>query len=251
LRIKGSEIKRKMLNNTLYSSPNYDTRPPGAKPDMVIIHYTDMLSADEALARLCDSEAKVSAHFLIHKTGELFQLVEPMYRAWHAGVSSWEGVENVNSRSIGIELDNGGHTFGPEPFPHVQIETLVQLLSKLTKDYQIQPHRILGHSDVAPLRKTDPGELFPWDVLASKGFGLWPSFQNSAMNQSPMTVEDIQKALEDIGYSCCKTGIWDEETQKICRAFQQHFTPRELTGHPSFETHKMLQGILRTLGRCA
>lgn len=161
-----------MLAKKSYPSQNYDQRPSGVVPDMIIIHYTDMQTAEEALERLCDPSAKVSAHFLISKVGEVYQLVDPIYRAWHAGVSSWEGETDINGRSIGIELDNLGHSFGPEPFPEEQIEVLIQLLGELSETYQIHPKRILGHCDVAPLRKIDPGPLFPWEYLARKGFGL-------------------------------------------------------------------------------
>lgn len=158
--------------NTNYTSPNYNERPLEKPINMVIVHYTDMLSAEEALQRLCDPASKVSAHYLIDKQGQIFQLVDEAHRAWHAGVSSWEGETDINNGSIGIELDNGGHTHGPEPFPDEQIRSLLVLLKDLVDRHKIQPHRILGHSDIAPGRKIDPGPLFPWDILAKHGFGL-------------------------------------------------------------------------------
>ncbi len=155
-----------------YQSPNYDERKNAQPIDTVIIHYTDMLSAEAALKLLCDPASKVSSHYLIDKEGLIYQLVDEHHRAWHAGVSSWKGETNINCRSVGIELDNRGHTHGPEPFPEKQIESLLDLLKDITDRYSIPANRILGHSDVAPLRKKDPGELFPWSRLAEKGYGI-------------------------------------------------------------------------------
>jgi N-acetylmuramoyl-L-alanine amidase len=236
-----------MLKKIHHPSPNFEPRPVGTLLDMIIIHYTDMPSAEEALAKLCDEEAKVSAHFLIGKEGALYQLVDPLHRAWHAGLSYWQGEQDINSRSIGIELDNLGHSFGPEPFPEAQINTLLDLLGELTAQYGVQPHRILGHSDVAPLRKNDPGELFPWALLAKKGFGLMLSPQSTGAGLRPMSILDVQMALLKIGYSCPQTGVWDEDSQKVCRAFQQHFTPLEVTGNPTEQTYLVLKGLVKSI----
>lgn len=215
---------------------------------MIVLHYTDMLNVDEALARLCDPATKVSAHFLISKEGALYQLVDPKYRAWHAGTSFWEGERDINSRSIGIELDNFGHTFGPEPFSTPQMDTLYHLLEELTQTYGIPAHRVVGHSDVAPLRKQDPGELFPWHDLVKKGFGLWPSKKTTPLLPSSyLSFLEVQQALRDIGYECPLTGVWDDDSQKVCRAFQQHFIPIELTGYPSDLTCQTLQEVLRVV----
>lgn len=164
--------------NTRYSSPNYNVRAEGKSINMVIIHYTDMISAEAAFERLCDPESKVSAHYLIDKDGQIYQLVDDTHRAWHAGVSSWDGETDINSCSLGIELDNLGHTHGPESFSNGQIQALLSLLAELVNRYKIPPQRILGHSDVAPGRKIDPGPLFPWDILAQHGFG--PSVSKEA-----------------------------------------------------------------------
>jgi len=235
-----------LLKKIIYPSSKFEARPSEVRPDLVVLHYTDMLTAEEALTRLCDLEAKVSCHFLISKEGDLYQLVDPKYRAWHAGVSSWQGAGNINCRSIGIELDNPGHTHGLKPFPAPQIEALLILLKEITKTYNIPAHHIVGHSDVAPLRKKDPGELFPWHKLAQKGFGLWPLTLpiNQALSLDPLR---IQKALSQIGYECPKTGTWDEDSQEVCRAFQRHFIPHELTGHPSVLVGQTLKGLLRKL----
>lgn len=150
-----------------YKSPNFNERAGGQAPSMIIIHYTDMKTGEEALERLCDPATEVSAHYVIEEDGRLFQLVEDDKRAWHAGVSEWDGQTDINSASIGIELVNPGHSHGYRPFPDVQIAVLIGLCRGLMAKYNIPLDRILGHSDVAPGRKVDPGELFPWDRLRS------------------------------------------------------------------------------------
>ena len=149
-----------------YKSPNFTERRGGhEKPSMIIIHYTGMKTGEEALQRLCDPAAEVSAHYVIEEDGRLFQLVDEDKRAWHAGVSEWQGEADINSASIGIELVNPGHEWGYRKFPDVQIGVLIDLCRDLVGKYGIPLDRILGHSDVAPERKLDPGELFPWDRL--------------------------------------------------------------------------------------
>jgi N-acetylmuramoyl-L-alanine amidase len=154
-----------------YCSPNFNDRP---KPiTHIVLHYTDLPSSKESLDILCDLQSKVSAHFLIDTNGDIYKLVDVEKRAWHAGVSSWNGVDNVNDYSIGIELQNRGHSVFPlEPYPLEQMEKLTDLLNFLTKTYSIDPRNIIGHSDIAPLRKRDPGEHFDWTYLKEKGFGI-------------------------------------------------------------------------------
>lgn len=233
-----------MLDRIYVPSPNFEPRPLDSPVDTIILHYTDMLTLEEALNRLCDPEIKVSAHFLISKEGQLYQLVDPKYRAWHAGVSSWRGESDVNSRSIGIELDNLGHTHGPESYTQEQISTLLKLLKELTNQYKIPSNRVLGHSDVAPARKSDPGELFPWEVLAREGFGIWPD-KSPTTSFNSMNALEIQNALWKIGYTCPQSSIWDEETMSACRAFQRHFTPKEITGNATDLTCQTLQALLK------
>ena len=153
-------------------SPNYNERPAGQAIDMIVLHYTDMLSAIEALDLMCDPNSKVSAHYLIDKAGVVYQLVDDSKRAWHAGVSEWQGEENINNCSLGIELDNKGHTYGHEPFPDIQMQSLLKLLEHCTARYHIPKNRILGHSDIAPERKQDPGPFFDWDFLLKHGYGV-------------------------------------------------------------------------------
>ncbi|RSK31618.1 N-acetylmuramoyl-L-alanine amidase [Rhodovulum iodosum] len=151
-------------------SPNFGPRRQGARPDLIVLHYTAMASAEAALARLTDPEAEVSCHYLIDRRGRLFRLVEEKMRAWHAGAGQWGAATDINSRSIGIELDNGGRA----PFPAPQMAALEALLGDLMARRVIPPQRVVGHSDVAPLRKSDPGPRFDWRRLALGGMAVWP-----------------------------------------------------------------------------
>ncbi len=154
-------------------SPNFDARTK--LPDMLVLHYTGMQTGEAALARLCDPEAGVSSHYLVEEDGRIFRLVAEERRAWHAGRSFWKGEEGVNHASIGIEIVNPGHEFGYRPFPQAQIDAVIALVADIRSRWQIDDNRILGHSDVAPARKIDPGELFPWKRLAEAGHGVRPS----------------------------------------------------------------------------
>ena len=152
-------------------SPNFDGRT--APPSMIVLHYTGMQSGQAALDRLCDAAARVSAHYLVEEDGRVFRLVAEERRAWHAGASFWRGRRNVNGDSIGIEIVNPGHEWGYRPFPAVQVEAVIALLADIRTRWTIEDRDIVGHSDIAPNRKEDPGELFPWAALAEAGHGLW------------------------------------------------------------------------------
>ncbi|MCW5771993.1 MAG: N-acetylmuramoyl-L-alanine amidase [Rhodospirillaceae bacterium] len=216
-------------------SPNFNERPVGGTIDLLILHYTGMLSAAAALERLCEPEAKVSAHYTIDEDGTIYRHVAEDKRAWHAGVSCWAGTRDINDRSIGIELVNPGHEFGYRPFPEAQIAALIDLGREIVARHRIPARRVLGHSDVAPRRKTDPGELFPWPRLAAAGLGLWvarPRLDNSRAIQVP----EIQADLAAIGYDCPRDGVLDEGTRAAVAAFQRHFRPAAVTGIPDGET---------------
>lgn len=195
-------------------SPNHGVR--AFKADMALIHYTGMQSAQDALERLCDPRSGVSAHYLIDEDGTHYELVDPARRAWHAGVASWEGERDINSRSIGIELVNPGHEFGYRDFPNVQIETLLMLLQAIVSKWCIPKHAIWGHSDVAPARKEDPGEKFPWALLARHGYGIWPS-QFSVPKRSG----DAAMLLHQIGYDVSNLAA-------AKTAFKRHFRPHHV-----------------------
>jgi len=171
-------------------SPNFDARTK--VPDMLVLHYTGMTSGAEALARLRDPEAKVSAHYLVEEDGRIFRLVAEERRAWHAGRSFWKGEEGVNHASIGIEIVNPGHEFGYRPFPEAQIAAVIALLADIRGRWTVEDGRILGHSDVAPARKQDPGELFPWKRLAEAGHGVWA-------DADPAPGESLREGDEGVG----------------------------------------------------
>jgi N-acetylmuramoyl-L-alanine amidase len=174
-----------------HPSPNQNARPGGV--DMLILHYTGMKTAAEALARLCDPAAEVSAHYMIDEDGTIYALVPEHRRAWHAGVSYWRGRENLNDVSIGIEIVNPGHEWGYRPFPERQIDALAELCRAILSRHPIPPENVVGHSDVAPDRKQDPGELFPWRHLAAQGIGVWPASE-------AVSGEGADAALTRIGY---------------------------------------------------
>ena len=199
-------------------SPNFDDR--GRKIDMAILHYTGMRTGAEALERLCDAEAKVSAHYLVEEDGRIFRLVAEEDRAWHAGVSAWGGEEEINARSIGIEIVNPGHEWGYRDFPAVQIEAVIELLKGVVQRWAIPKARVLGHSDVAPMRKEDPGEKFPWEQLADNGLAIAP-FAGAA--DPTIAYEDALSALHEIGYQIPAQGHGAARL-----AFQRRFCPDAL-----------------------
>jgi N-acetylmuramoyl-L-alanine amidase len=242
---------------TDHFSPNFEART--ARVDTLVIHYTDMLSASEAIERLCDPEAKVSAHYLISKEGDVFRLVPEDKTAYHAGVSHWRGRASLNQSSIGIELDNLGHTNGPEAFSEVQMQSLFTLIASIRSRHEIPDCNIVAHSDIAPDRKKDPGELFPWDLLHAEGHGIWEKISKEPLIKedvsfeiiAPIEGEDffiVQKDLLQIGYKVRLTGEMDLETAQALTAFQRHFLPLNVTGILDSETLKRLEKISRLYG---
>jgi N-acetylmuramoyl-L-alanine amidase len=229
-------------------SPNFDMRP--GPPDMVVVHYTGMPSGAEALARLRDPQAKVSAHWLVEEDGRLFKLVEEERRAWHAGRSYWKGETDINARSIGIEIVNPGHEYGYRGFPDAQISTVTGLLDEIRGRWTVDNHRIVGHSDVAPSRKEDPGELFPWKRLAEAGHGLWfepvpapgPSLREG---DTGVGVFALQAGLHRLGYEPLPSGTYDPETSTTVRAFQRHWRQDLVDGVADGETRARLMGLLQ------
>jgi N-acetylmuramoyl-L-alanine amidase len=195
-------------------SPNHDDRG-NAAVDMLVLHYTGMKTAQAALERLCDPAAKVSAHYTVDEDGTVYAHVPEDRRAWHAGISSWAGETDVNSRSIGIELVNPGHDYGYRDFPDAQIEALITLCHGILLRHPIPSARVLGHSDVAPARKEDPGERFPWERLARAGIGLWPV---------PRDADLGAEALARFGYDL------GAGTEAMVTAFQRHFRPGKVDG---------------------
>ena len=219
-----------------YESPNHDARPDGAAIDILVLHYSGMETADAALARLCDPAAKVSAHYLIDEDGAVRRLVAEERRAWHAGAACWRGVRDVNGRSLGIELVNPGHEFGYRPFAEAQMAALEDLARDILARHPIEARNVVGHSDVAPRRKMDPGELFDWPRLAAAGIGLWPA---GAPADGADADEDEAKAmLADFGYETGDLGM-------TVTAFQRHFRPRRVDGTMDGDTAGRLRGLLK------
>ena len=232
-------------------SPNFDLRL--APPDMLILHYTGMPTGQAALERLCDPDAKVSAHYLVEEDGRVFRLVPEERRAWHAGVSFWQGDTDCNGASIGVEIVNPGHEFGYRPFPEAQIEAVIALTSDVRTRWTIPDNRIIAHSDVAPDRKQDPGELFPWKRLAEAGHGLWagpaaaPGSALSLGDEGPGVLV-LQGGLARLGYDCARTGHYDQATAVIVTAFQRHWRPERCDGVADGETRARLMALLRIAG---
>lgn len=218
----------------LRSSPNHGPRPAGKAVDMLLLHYTGMESAEAALDRLCDPAAEVSAHYLIEEDGRIWQLVAEDRRAWHAGKAFWAGERDINGVSIGIELVNPGHEFGYRPFPGTQMAALAGLARAVMGRHGIPPRRVLGHSDVAPARKADPGELFDWAFLARAGIAFLPDFPPVPARIPGLG--EAQAALARIGYEVVVTGRADEATARTVQAFQRHFRPRLCDGILDAET---------------
>ncbi len=236
------------------SSPNHGTRAEGpAWPDCLVLHYTGMKDGRSAVNWLCDPVSQVSSHYVVMEDGAILQLVPEERRAWHAGRSSWNGVKDLNSASIGIEIVNGGHDFGLPVYPDCQIGAVIDLCRDIIGRLGLRPERILAHSDIAPGRKRDPGERFPWERLAAAGVGNWVRAPGPvagdplAAGRTGSRVSAFQTALGDYGYGIAATGIYDPQTEVVCQAFQRHFRPGLVDGIADPETQAILDDLLRSL----
>jgi N-acetylmuramoyl-L-alanine amidase len=229
-------------------SPNHDARETGI--DILLLHYTGMKSAEAALARLTDASAKVSSHYLVHEDGGVDQLVAEARRAWHAGMSSWQGATDINARSIGIEIVNPGHDLGYRDFPDAQIDAVIGLCRDIVARHGIAKERVLAHSDVAPERKQDPGERFPWARLAASGVGRW--IEPAPITQGKMPapedrgphVAELQRMLARFGYAADITHRYDKPTSEVIAAFQRHFRPARVDGIADASTIETLRRLL-------
>jgi N-acetylmuramoyl-L-alanine amidase len=235
-------------------SPNRDDRAGRGRPDMIVLHYTGMTSAEAALERLCSREAHVSSHYLVFEDGRIFQLVPEALRAYHAGVSSWEGETDSNSRSIGIEIANPGHDFGYPDFPAVQIEAVIALCRDILARRPMRPDRVVAHSDVAPSRKNDPGEKFPWRELHAARVGHWvePASlgddRGLAEGDHGPAVAELQSSLTEYGYGVGTSGHFDKATRDVVVAFQRHFRPARVDGIADRSTTETLRRLLAARG---
>jgi N-acetylmuramoyl-L-alanine amidase len=236
-------------------SPNHGERKDGRRPDMILLHYTGMRDAEAALELLKARGSDVSAHYFIFEDGRIIQLVPESRRAWHAGKAQWAGETDINSTSIGIEIVNPGHAHGYPDFPKRQIAAVTALCRSIQTRNAIPPVRVLGHSDVAPDRKQDPGEKFPWRTLYESGVGNWvkPAAimdfgQGLAPGDRGSAVVQLQKSLSDYGYGVEINGEYDSITQDVVVAFQRHFRPERVDGIADASTRSTLQELLGNRG---
>jgi len=237
-------------------SPNFDERT--LPISLLILHYTGMVTGEAALERMCEPDAEVSAHYMVEEDGRIFQLVEEDKRAWHAGVSEWQGETNINSNSMGIEIVNGGHDHPNEDgslpdFPDVQINAVIALSKDIMKRHG--ELTVLGHSDIAPARKIDPGENFPWQGLAAAGLGYWPYIQTDdrrilfERGTRDRGVAIVQSGLAHIGYGARVTGVMDEDTKLIIQALQRRYRPDQIDGVVDIQTMEVIKALMECVSR--
>ena len=213
-------------------SPNHEARPDGAVIDTLVLHYTGMRSGQEAIARLCDSAAKVSAHYVVEEDGAVFRLVPEERRAAHAGISHWRGRSALNANSIGIEIVNPGHEWGYRPFPALQMAAVCDLCLEIMARHPIDPRNVVAHSDIAPDRKQDPGELFDWQGMAANGVGLWPG-----ADAAPADEAALLPLLGAIGYRT------DLPLSVLLTAFQRHWLPGRADGIADVATRARVAAV--------
>lgn len=234
-------------------SPNFGVRRDDRRPSLVILHYTGMASGEAAEAWLCNTESQVSCHYIVHEDGRIVQMVREADRAWHAGKGSWRGDADINSSSIGIEIQNPGHGPSYADFPDKQIEAVIDLCRSIATRHAIRPQCFLAHSDVAPRRKVDPGEKFPWARLHVAGVGHHVAPHDIGDDAGLLVgaegpeVEKLQSMLALYGYGIEITGVFDEWTGAVVEAFQRHFRPRRVDGIADRSTSRTLDDLLRSL----
>jgi N-acetylmuramoyl-L-alanine amidase len=234
------------------ASPNCDERQ-GGPPDMILLHYTGMRDGQAALDRLCARESKVSAHYVVFEDGRIVQCVPESLRAWHAGTSYWAGQTDINSRSVGIEVVNPGHEFGYPDFPLRQIAAVISLCRSILTRHKVPVDRVLAHSDVAPARKQDPGEKFPWELLSESNVGHWVrpaplDFEGPELKpgESSEGVRRLQRQLRAYGYGMDETGTYGEQTRTVVTAFQRHFRPARVDGVADASTLLTMRALMET-----
>ncbi|MGJ5181881.1 peptidoglycan recognition protein family protein [Bradyrhizobium oligotrophicum] len=234
-------------------SANFGERKGGRQPDMIVLHYTGMPDMEGAITKLCTAGTEVSAHYVVLEDGRIVQCVPEALRAWHAGLSSWGGDEDINSCSIGVEIVNRGHDWGYPDFPPRQIAAVIALCRGIMLRRNVPAHRVLGHSDVAPSRKKDPGEKFPWHSLANSGVGHWvqpatiTKGETLKLGSIGDDVKGLQKALAKYGYGVPITGKFDGITMEVVTAFQRHFRPEKIDGIADRSTLWTLHALLTSL----
>lgn len=232
-------------------SPNFGTRDAALPIDMLIMHYTGMHTAQAAVDWLCSKESEVSCHYLIDEDGSILQMVPETKRAWHAGKSSWQGISDINSRSLGIEIVNRGHHFDYPEFPDAQIEAVIALARDVIERHNMANHQVLAHSDIAPGRKPDPGEKFPWARLYEAGVGLWvaeatsPDMQVLQLGDNGEAVASFQTLLSNYGYGVAISGEFCRQTMDCVIAFQRHFRQSRVDGMVDSGTLATLEALIK------
>lgn len=233
------------------TAANFDERAKGARIELLVLHYTGMQSGEGALDWLCAAQSRVSCHYFVFCDGRVVQLVSEAKRAWHAGASSWRGMDDLNSRSIGIEIANPGHEYGYRRFPKKQIEAVIALGGDIVRRNGIKPADVVAHSDIAPKRKQDPGELFPWRLLHSRGIGRWVPASRATRGetlmpgQSGSQVQALQQMLQACGYAIEASGVYDPLTVATVTAFQRHWRPASVDGIADPSTRRTLHRLLQ------
>jgi N-acetylmuramoyl-L-alanine amidase len=241
------------IASDVIASANYGDRNMDRLPDMVVLHYTGMPDVEGAIAKLCTAGTDVSAHYIVLEDGRIIQCVPEAKRAWHAGVAFWGGEEDINSCSIGVEIVNKGHDWGYPEFPLRQIAAVIALCRGIMLRRKVPSHRVLAHSDVAPFRKKDPGEKFPWHSLANSGVGHWvqpaPIVRGETLRlgSAGNDVRDLQQALARYGYGVPVNGKYDTATMEVVTAFQRHFRPGRVDGIVDHSTLTTLRSLLVSL----
>jgi N-acetylmuramoyl-L-alanine amidase len=242
------------LVHAVQPSPNFGPRKGGHRPTMLVLHYTGVATAAAAIDWLSRPESRVSAHYVVDETGRITQLVAEEMRAWHAGLACWAGETDINSASIGIEIHNPGHELGHPDFPEAQIAAVIALSRDIIRRHGIAPPRVLAHSDVAPVRKKDPGERFPWARLAAAGIGHWvtpepvhPPDRGIAADAAGPLVAEVQTLLNRYGYDLEPTGVLDSKTEFVVKAFQRHFRPERVDGRIDQSTVTTLERLCAAL----
>lgn len=243
------------LVHALHASPNFEPRKGAIRPDLLLLHYTGMTSAEKAIAWLARPDSGVSCHYVIDRDGRITQMVPEEMRAWHAGVSHWAGEADINSCSIGIEIDNPGHEQGYPDYPEAQMCAVEALARDIVERWRIRPERVLAHSDIAPQRKIDPGEKFDWARLARAGVGLWvepepirPADEGIGPGYGGPLIYEVQDLLHRYGYGIQPSGHVDPPTVAVVRAFQRHFRPQRIDGRIDQSTIATLERLLSALG---
>jgi N-acetylmuramoyl-L-alanine amidase len=236
------------------ASPNHGERRGYSRPNCLILHYTGMPTGEAALKTLTDPASEVSAHYLIWEDGSIDQLVAESDRAWHAGKAWWKGESDLNSASIGVEIVNPGHDGGSPPFPERQIAATIALARDVCTRWEIAPERVLAHSDIAPMRKQDPGEAFPWERLWREGVGRWTEpapLSGGALfahEEEGPPVRALQAMLALYGYGVEITGVYDRQTRQAVAAFQRHFRPERVDGEADASTVATLKALIEGVG---